>query len=288
MKFKKNLSVLLCILLAAFCFAGCNGVDDYPVNVGGAEITKAPQKVVAFSEQAASAIFALGYDSYLVGAPTEFFKTEMPNITDIGYTRFIDFETVYELKPDVIIVPGQLEGSYLESMKLRDISVVLLETPTNYSEIGPYYMALSKLFLGNNDYSGAYDACYGEMTRVVKSLKALNNDVDKKVAVFAEPDFPITGDTMGGQILNEIGLKNIGQNFKNYMMGYDEIVAANPDVIFCNIGDSEAILTKESYKDITAIKNAAVYEIDVPALVFAGEGFTAVIQDMTTYLSKVK
>lgn len=288
MKSIKILSVLLCVLIACFCFAGCNGVDDYPVTVGGAEITEAPQKVVAFSEQAASAIFALGYDSYLVGATSEFFKTEMAGVTDIGPARFVNFEKVYELKPDVIIVPGELESSYLESMKLRNIAVVTLETPKNYSEVGPYYMALSKLFLGNNDYSQAYDACYGEMARVVKSLKALNSGINKSVAVFIEPDFPITGDTMGGQVLKEIGLNNIAQNFEYYMMSNDEIIAANPDVIFCNIGDSEAILTKESYKNITAIKNAAVYEIDVPALVFAGEGFTAVLQDMTTYLSKVK
>ena len=288
MKLVKILSVFLSILLISTCFAGCDGVDDFPVTVGGASITKAPQKVVAFTEQAASAIFALGYDDYLVGAPTEFFDTEMPNITDIGYTRYVDFEAVYKLKPDVVIVPGQLEDSYLESMKLRGISVVLLETPTKYSEIGPYYMALSKLFLGNNDYTEAYNACYGEMSRVVKSLKILNSEVDKKVAVFIEPDFPITGDTMGGQILNEIGIKSIGQDYENYMMSYLEIANANPDVIFCGIGDSEAILNKESYKDITAIKNGAVYEIDIPALVFAAEGFTAVIQDMTTYLAKAK
>ena len=92
MRFRKNLSVLLCILLSCLCFAGCNGVDDYPVSVGGTNITKQPQKVVAFSEQAASAIFALGYDSYLVGAPAEFLETEIAGITNIGYTRFVDFE----------------------------------------------------------------------------------------------------------------------------------------------------------------------------------------------------
>ena len=92
MRFRKNLSVLLCVLLSCLCFAGCNGVDDYPVSVGGTNITKQPQKVVAFSEQAASAIFALGYDSYLVGAPAEFLETEIAGITNIGYTRFVDFE----------------------------------------------------------------------------------------------------------------------------------------------------------------------------------------------------
>lgn len=288
MRFRKNLSVLLCILLSCLCFAGCNGVDDYPVSVGGTNITKQPQKVVAFSEQAASAIFALGYDSYLVGAPAEFLETEIAGITNIGYTRFVDFEKVYDLKPDVVIVPGQLEASYLESMKLRDIAVVTLETPTKYSEIGPYYLALSKLFLGNNNYSEAYDACYGEIQRTVKSVKLLNSGVNKKVGVFVEPDFPITGDTLGGEALKEAGFNNIGEGFEYYMMSNDEIIAANPDVIFCNIGDSEAILSKESYKTITAVKNAAVYEIDVSALAFAAEGFTAVLQDMTTYLSKVK
>ncbi len=288
MKLVKILSVFISVLLVLTCFAGCDGVDDFPVTVGGANIDKAPQKVVAFSEQAASAIFALGYDDYLVGAPTEFFDTEMPNITNIGYTRYVDFEAVYDLKPDVVITPAELEASYLESMKLRNITVVTLETPTKYAEVGPYYKALAQLFLGNKDYTGAYDAVYGEMQRTVKSLKILNSEVDKKVAVFIEPDFPIGGDVLAGEVLKEIGINNVAHDFPNYMMSNDDFVASNPDVIFCAIGDSEAILKKESYKDITAIKNGAVYEIDIPALVFAAEGFTAVIQDMTTYLAKAK
>ena len=259
MKNIKFLSIFMVLLLLIFSFAGCGEESGYPVTVGGAEITEAPKKVAVLSEQAASAIYSLGYKSYLVGAPSEFLTTERPGVTDLGNSMFIDFEKVYELAPDILIIPGELVESVRANLKSRNIEVVLLKTPTTYSEVS-------------------------ESERIITETKASLSGVTKRVALFVEEGYLATGDTIAGEAMKKAGMLNIADAETDYMMSAKEIREADPEVIFCPEGLSEAIMEFEAYKDITAVKNAAVYEVDVDALVYASEGFAATLQSMSKYL----
>ncbi len=283
MKKIKVLSILLVLVLALSSFVGCNGTG-YPVKIGDAEITETPKTVAVLSEQAASAICALGYKSYLVGAPSEFFKTEMEGVTDLGKAMFIDFEAVYKLAPNILIVQGELAEEVKDNLKARNINVVLLETPTKYDDVAPYYESLSKIFLGEEKYTEAYDPYIGESERIISETAQSLKGVSKKVALFVEEGFVATGDTIAGGAMKKAGFNNIAEQHTDYLMSFNEIVTANPEVIFCPVGYTDAIMQNENYKDITAVKNAAVYEVDVEALVYASEGFAATLQSMSKYL----
>lgn len=284
MKIIKFLSFTLTLLTLILAFAGCKAYNGYPVTVGDTEITEPPKAVAVLSEQTASAICALGYKTYLVGAPSEFLTTKMEGVTDLGETMFIDFEKVYELSPDVLITHAELTDSVKENLKARKIKTVLLKTPTKYNEVAPYYMALSKLFLGEEKYIEAYDPYIGESERIINETKTTLNGVTKRVALYVEEGFVATGDTIAGEAMQRAGMTNIAANYTDYMMSFAEIKDADPEVIFCPEGLSEIILKEEIYKDITAVKNGAVYEVDVEALVYASEGFAATIQSMSKYL----
>ena len=284
MKIIKLLSVILSIMVLIFTFSGCQAEDGYPVTVGNTEITEPPKTVATISEQAASSICALGYRSYLVGAPTEFFKVQVQGVTDLGSASNIDYEKLYELAPDLLIVPNELLASVEGNLKARNIKTVLLKTPTKYSEVAPYYEALSKLFLGEERYTEAYDPYMGETERIISDVKASLNGVNKRVVLFVEEGFVATGDTLAGEALKLSGMVNIAEQSTDYTMSLADIKTADPEVIFCPKGLSETILKSKDYKDLSAVKNAAVYEVDVDALVYAAEGFAATVQSMSKYL----
>lgn len=280
----KFLSIVLAILMLISAFAGCKYNNGYPVTVGGTEITEPPKTVAVLSEQTASAIFALGYKTYLVGAPNEFLTTEIKGITNLGETMFIDFEKVYELCPDVLITHAELTDSVKENLKSRNIKTVLLETPTKYDDVAPYYKALAMLFLGEEKYVEAYEPYIGENERIISEIKSTLNGIKKRVLLYVEEGFVATGDTIAGGAMQKAGMTNIAADQTDYMMSFAEIKSADPEVIFCPAGLSETILKDEIYKDITAVKNGAVYEVDVEALVYASEGFAATLQSMSKYL----
>ena len=78
----------MAILILVLSMTACKD-SGFPVTVGGAEITEPPQTVAVISEQAASAICALGYKDYLVAAPSEFLTTKMEVISIIVYIVFL-------------------------------------------------------------------------------------------------------------------------------------------------------------------------------------------------------
>ena len=57
-------------------------------------------------------------------------------------------------------------------------------------------------------------------------------------------------------------------------------------LIFCAKGLSEIIMEQERYSEFAAVKNAQVYEVDVEALLYCGEGFAATLQSMSKYLAQ--
>ena len=284
MKNIKFLSVVLIIVLLFCSVVGCKEETGYPVMIGDTEITETPKTVAVLSEQAASAICALGYKSYLAGAPTEFLSTPMEGVTDLGPASNIDYEAVYELSPDVLITWFELDDVNKENFNARNIKVVTLETPMKYDDVAPYYEALSKLFLGEKKYTEAYDAYIGETERIIKETADSLKGVNKKVALFIEEGIVITGDTIAGSAMKKAGFTNIADKKTDCLMSFEEIKEADPEVIFCSSGLTDAIMKNKNYKDITAVKNGAVYEVDVPALIFASEGFAATLQSMSKYL----
>ena len=205
MKNIKFLSVIMVAVLLIGSFSGC-GDDGFPVKIGDTEVTAPPARVAVLSEQAASAIFALGYKSYLVGAPSEFLTTEIPGVTDLGNSMFIDFDKVYELAPDLIIAPAELTDTIKNNLASRNIKLVELKTPMKYSEVAPYYEALSKIFLGEIKYTEAYDPFMGEAERIIAETKTALNGITKKVALFIEEGYVATGDTIAGEAMKKAGM----------------------------------------------------------------------------------
>lgn len=287
MKFLKIISIMVVFVLCMTAVSGCSLFEkDYPVIVGDITVKKMPERVATLSQSAASSICALGYGDFLVGAPSAFLSEGQTGITDLGNPLMPNEEALLELSPDVLLVSEELTAELADRLVLRGVTVIMLETPDQYSEVAPYYTELSKLFVGKKKYTQTAEAFNSAMENSLSELSLGNQSVAKSSVVFIDSGFVATGDTLAGQALAKSGIKNIAEGYKDYVMPIEDIVTANPDVIFCPVGMSNSILTNEAYKDITAIKNAAVYEIDVFALSYAGDGFIAALQDMSTYLNQ--
>ncbi len=281
----KIISIILIVLLLLLSFVGCDDTG-FPVDIDGQKINNPPQKIAVLSEQAASAICALGYKDYLSGAPTEFVKANNLNgVADLGESSYIDFEKLCNLKPDIVISPKEIDESNMEKLNLRDIQVIVLSTPTSYLELAPYYKALSKIFLGEKRYVDAYDVFTEENERQIKQMKQQNSLVDAGVVVFVEEDFVVTGDTLAGEALSKIGVNNIAQSGTDYTYSAENIKNADPQIVFCSKNSSEKIINNENYKNLTAVKQGRIYEIDMTALLYGGEGFIVTLQEISNYLA---
>ncbi len=286
MKFRSIVGLFVVVILLMISVCGCSLFKtDYPVTVGTVEIKEQPLRVATLSEAAASSIYALGYPSYLVGAPSTFLRKGMEGVTDLGNPVVPNKEALYTLAPDVLITATEPDAAFAQELNLRNITVVTLKTPEKYSEVAAYYTELCKLFVGKEKYDETVSVYLEEMERVLGEIKKSNQALTQKALVLLEEGFVVTPDTLGGEAMKKAGIPNAATG-QHYRMSEDAIKKANPDVMFVPTGQSETLLKNKSFADITAIKNGAVYEVDWIALCYAGEGFVATLQDMTTYMKQ--
>ena len=142
----KNILSILFLTISAFLFFGCETASTpIPTDSGSAKITVkdakygdqevpvGPQKIVSFDYGALDTLAALGLESKVAGLP----KSNLPEILkSFGDDKFIDagnlfepnFEKLYELKPDLIIVSGRAAAKIEE---LRKIAPTIFLEPKN-------------------------------------------------------------------------------------------------------------------------------------------------------------
>lgn len=280
---KRVLALLLCVALSVCCCACSKG---YPVTFGDVIIEKAPQRVVALSESVASAVSAMGYGEYIVGAPKPFLDAEGSSAADIGTEYDLYNDTIIALKPDLVITSFELTSNFKASLAEQGIAVITLISPKTYGELEGYYLEIARLFEGEEKAPEKKEEFIVGINTAFETMSAKNSVSSKNVVVYVETGFVATGDTFAGQAIEKAGIKNIAADKTNYMMSAVDIVAANPEVIFCPKGQGDSIMANSVFKEVNAIKNAAVYEVDVAALLYAGKNMISTLEEMTNYLAK--
>lgn len=283
---KKILGIITALFLLAFC-SGCElFTTDYPVEIGNTTIKKQPESVVVLSENTAFAVEAMGYSDKIIGAPSEYLLNKTDSkITDVGSSMLIDYEKVKSLKPDVIIAPEDLGTDFTDEFKKAGADFAVIKTPDTFYDLLNCYIDISKLFNGKKSKSQQKaEEYYNSVTTTLNDLNTKNNGISKKLLVFPEYGFVVTGDTFAGQALKKAGIPNLADAGKNYMMSYDEILKADPEIIFCPKGKGEEFI--KNYSELTAAKNGCVYEINMPALLYGGSGFTETLTEISNYIGK--
>lgn len=274
---------------------------EYPVTIttygtDGSEMTttyeKAPEKVVAVYQGCIETMLALGLEDHL--AATAGLDNEVPDEQKEAFskTNYLDeftpsLETVTMLEPDMIFSWGSLfrektlgdaqgwvdkgTNTYMNSnTRPRQGETSYPRTLENeYTDI----LNIGKIF----DVQDKAEAIVNEMKDTVEKVLAVTADMEQKPTVLVlEP----LGDsitnygalTLGGDMVTSLGA--VLANPDASEVGKEDIIAANPDVIFIvympYAGDDpelvkqrqlDVILGDEAFGSLDAVKNNRVIPI---------------------------
>lgn len=279
---------VLAVILALFTvlnMAGCSP-KGYPVVFGETEISAPPKKVVAFSDNIAFAIADLGYEELIVGATEGFINSGKSGVANISGQYEAELDVVAALKPDLAISPIKLSAKAEQMLNDAEIPYVVIATPENLEGLKTFYNTLARVFVGEEKYIETAEIFITKTEQELSALNTANTPKDKKALVFVEEGLVATPDTLAGQLIAAAGIKNSAQEFKDYEMPEEEITKADPQVIFCPKGLSDSILKTDALKDVSAVKNAAVYEVEISSLLYGTSGSVSVLKEITNYLSK--
>lgn len=282
MKTLKKYLAIITIVILSFTMVACNNSTDkkksdestsitYPLTMKDSfnrEVTldKEPERIISLSPSITETICELGKEDKLVGR-TEFcnYPESIKKIETVGGLQDPSIEKIVELKPDLVIASAHFKEDVLKKLEALNIKVMV--------------------FYGPENFDGAYDTINNIATvlnaktkgnEIVDGMKKKVEEVEKKVAGKDKikayyvvgygqgGDFTAGGDTFIGQMIDMAGGENAAKDLKGWKFSLEKVVESNPDLFIVRKGGNDKAGLKEAngYKELKAIKEDKIYEID--------------------------
>jgi cobalamin transport system substrate-binding protein len=231
-------------------------------------LNRPAQRIVSLAPSNTEILFAIGAGKQIVGRDQlSDFPEEAKAVTDIGSTfDALNTELIVAQKPDLVLAAEINTPEQVKQLENLGLTVYYLKNPTTLEGMYDNLMLVAQM-TGHTD----------EATKLVESLKARVDAVDKKIAplssrpsVFYEldatdPAKPYTAGkgTFITQLIDRAGGYNIASDLDDYpQISLEQVVAADPAFII--LGDArygttpESIAQRPGWENISAVKNGNV------------------------------
>ncbi|QEN06010.1 ABC transporter substrate-binding protein [Thiospirochaeta perfilievii] len=271
----KKVVIYLLLLTSNVIFATSNSETNNNSNsflqitdYRGREVVLAsePQRVISLAPNITETIFKLGAEDKLVGR-TDYcdYPVEVDKIESIGTLLQPSIEKIVELNPDVIIASTHFSNELLTKLENIKLKVIIID------ELG----SLEGLYSNILDVGSIVNK-KDQANLVVNNLKSRIEELSNMVKDLDKPslyyvisygeygDFTSGGDTFISQLLELSGGINIAKDSMGWSYSLEKIVEKNPDIIICSkyYNTLQGIKSATGYKELPAVKNNRVYEID--------------------------
>ncbi len=248
---------------------------EYPVEFENFVITEKPDKIVSLSPGITELIYEMDYDKQLVGVSDycDYPEGKMEEYLTCGSPLEPNFENLKTLKPDLVITAAPLAEADLIQLQQMDINVLVLPRASTIDALKQNYLNLFRVMEGITTGGEKGNAWYADIQKdldtVSQKTKAYLSSGGKKLtaAIVAMTDYTIaTGDTLESKLLEAANLTNIASGYGQWIYPEANWTDFKPDVIFVDqsIG-LEGLQNNEKYKNLDAVKNGRVLEIDMKA-----------------------
>ena len=285
MKSAKVLRILAIVLTAVICcmsFSACReavnidetgaaDVQNYPVTVNEVTISSKPSRVVVLGEGLADCVLALGCETQLAAVTEDCTQEEFTSLTKIASG---DIEAVIAASPDLVIANSLNDEN---KQKLSDASITYVEiaAATNRQDYERLYTQLGSIFGGaSSGYSSGLIVAQNiftsldDLSRIIPETE--NNKIVTACYLYDSDSTCITGENFISVLMDYAGLTNAFKGASDGTYTIESLQIADPDIIFCPTGLKSILLEDENFKDLSAIKNGNVYEIERSAMVRQG------------------
>jgi iron complex transport system substrate-binding protein len=246
-------------------------VDSYDREV---TIDKEPIKVISVAPNITETIFALGQGEKLVGR-TDYceYPEEAKQIESIGSLESPNIEKILSLNPDLVIASTHFKKDVLQKLEELGLKVMVLYGEESFQGV---YQVIEKLGTVLNAKEEA-DKVIANMKQKVTNVITTVKDAEKPevyyVVGFGESgDYTAGRGTFIGEMIKMAGGKNAADDVKGWKYSLERLVEKDPDILICSKGYSpkEKVILANGYKDLTAVKNGKIFDIDNDLLEIQG------------------
>ncbi|MGH4052673.1 MAG: ABC transporter substrate-binding protein [Clostridium sp.] len=256
-------------------------VDSYNRTV---TIEKEPKRIVTIAPNMTEGIYALGKGSTLVGrSDYDDYPTEALSAPSIGSLLEPNIEKIVELKPDVVIASTHFDKDVVKKLEDLNMKVIVLYGEENFNGV---YDTMSKL--------GQVVNANEKAQTIITDMKKKVEDITKKVVNAKKPtvyyvagygksgDFTAGKDTFIGNMIGIAGGKNAADDAIGWKYSVEKLVEKEPDLLICSkfFDSKKGIEATSGYKDLKAVKNGKLFEVDDNIIVRQGPRLADGLEEM--------
>ena len=286
---KRPLAALLGILLVLSICVGCgpkgdisSGVaeQDFPVTVNEVTIQDEPKGVVVLSPNLAEVIMALGYEMQLCGKGAACTQEDLSVLPDMTLD---DPQSILGVGADLVLTEDAPSEEQKKGLNDAGIDVVTIAPATSREDFTRLYREVGSCMMG-----GVKGYERGE--KIAEGIFSTIDDISRQIP---QTDTPVsvcylydveggvvTGDTLKGKLIECAGLINAASDGAGNHMDVETLLMVQPQYIFCPTGLKDTLAQTDQYKDLTAVQEGRVYEMDPSLMEWQGNGVISAVSFM--------
>ena len=286
---KRTLAALWGILLIAGAFAGCGpkgditsgaAQQDYPVTVNDATVKDEPKGVAVLSPNLAEVVLALGYEMQLCGKSALCTQTDLSVLPDFTVD---DPAGIQAAGGDLVLTDTAPTEEQVKALNGAGIDVVVIPAAANREDFTRLYRQVGAAMQG-----GVKGYTRGE--KIAEGIFSTVDDISRQIPqsdtvvsvcyLYDAAGGVATGDTLEGKLIEYAGLVNAASDGVGNQMDVDTLLMVQPQYIFCPTGLKDTLAQTDKYKDLTAVKEGRVYEMDPALMQWQGNGVISAVSFM--------
>ncbi|MGF3105819.1 ABC transporter substrate-binding protein [Rossellomorea sp. DUT-2] len=276
-------SLLLSIILVVF--AGCSNGEEVtstkevkPENESysvtddrGEEISfeKVPETVISLQPSNTEILFAIGAGDKVTGA-TEYdnYPEEAKEIKRVSDSMTVNAEEVIALKPEVVIAYTTGDDAGVKQLEEAGLNVFVIQSAQTFEDVYGDIEQIATVMGVEKKGNELVDGIKQQISDVKEKVSTLKEKEQVYFEISPSPDIYTAGaETFQQEILETAGVENIFVDQKGWVkVAEEEIIKRNPNMILTTVGyvdeQTAEIKSRESWKDVHAVKNGQVYFLD--------------------------
>lgn len=240
--------------------------------VGDVTIEKEPTKIVSLIPSNTEIAYALGLGDKIVGVSDfDNYPEDVKNKEKIGGMEF-NVEKIISLQPDIVLAHASSAHNSEEGLKqLKDagITVIVVPNATSFNDVYASIELIGKATGKEKEAADVVQQMKQKIDAIAEKAKEVKEEATVWVEVSPAPEIYTAGKgTFMDEMLTIIHAKNAAGDQEGWRMFTEEdAVALNPDVIITTYGyytsnAVEQVLARPAWKDVPAIKNKRVYDVN--------------------------
>lgn len=238
------------------------------------------ENIVCLSPSVTDIILALGLADKIIAFDSTSKEILQTNNIDVSNTQVFDMlnpdsEKMIAIKPDIVFVNNFSVFSSKHSLDSIKGSGICIAVIPNSDTIKSIEDDISFIGYVLNKRDEAFNII-NIMKKNIENIRTIGESIQNKKKVYFEivalPNLYSFGTNVYlDDMINIIGAVNIFSNRNSWITTAEEnVLFANPDIIFTSVdyinNPAEEILSRESWKNINAVKNKGVYYITSASL----------------------